>query len=257
MKKVFVFTLLVLLSFLAQSQAPQFFNYQAVVRDATGNLLSNQTISLRISIVQGSLLGTTVYQETHSVVTNTYGQASLSIGAGTPGMGSFSAIDWSLGNYFVKTEVDVAGGSAYIFMGTSLLQSVPYALYAKTAGYTSGTGIGIAGTTITNTAPDQVVTLTPGTGISTVGTYPNFTLTNTKPNATHTGDATGSDALTVIKLRGRELADVPPSNGQVLKWNNTLVKWTPSDDVGTTYNAGTGISIAGGQPSPIRHPIKP
>ena len=51
---------------------------------------------------------------------------------------------------------------------------------------TGGTGISTSGTypsfTITNTAPDQVVSLTGGTGISTSGTYPSFTVTNTAPD---------------------------------------------------------------------------
>jgi hypothetical protein len=51
---------------------------------------------------------------------------------------------------------------------------------------TGGTGISTSGTypsfTITNTAPDQVVSLTAGTGMSVTGTYPSFTLTNTAPD---------------------------------------------------------------------------
>jgi hypothetical protein len=52
---------------------------------------------------------------------------------------------------------------------------------------TAGTGISTSGTypsfTITNTAPDQTVALTAGTGISVTGTYPNFTVTNTSPSS--------------------------------------------------------------------------
>jgi hypothetical protein len=60
-------------------------------------------------------------------------------------------------------------------------------------GFTEGAGIDITGTnpittsgtvTITNTAPDQVVTLGEGTGIDVTGTYPNFTITNTAPDQT-------------------------------------------------------------------------
>ena len=60
-------------------------------------------------------------------------------------------------------------------------------------GFTEGTGIDITGTnpittsgtiTITNTAPDQVVTMTDGTGIDVTGTYPSFTITNTAPDQT-------------------------------------------------------------------------
>jgi len=60
-------------------------------------------------------------------------------------------------------------------------------------GFTAGTGITVGGTnpittsgsvTITNSAPDQVVTLTDGTGIDVTGTYPSFTITNTAPDQT-------------------------------------------------------------------------
>src|SRR5690606_17505921 len=47
--------------------------------------------------------------------------------------------------------------------------------------YTAGTGINLAGNVITNTAPDQTVALTNGTGINVTGTYPNFTINNTSP----------------------------------------------------------------------------
>jgi len=55
-------------------------------------------------------------------------------------------------------------------------------------GLTAGTGISLSGTnpitssgsiTVTNAAPDQVVSLTAGTGIGVTGTYPNFTIDNT------------------------------------------------------------------------------
>jgi hypothetical protein len=58
----------------------------------------------------------------------------------------------------------------------------------QTVVLTAGTGINTSGTypsfTITNSAPDQTVALTAGTGISTSGTYPNFTITNSAPDQT-------------------------------------------------------------------------
>ncbi|GDX51500.1 hypothetical protein LBMAG27_05470 [Bacteroidota bacterium] len=60
--------------------------------------------------------------------------------------------------------------------------------------YTAGTGIGIAGTTISNTAPDQTVTLNSGTGISVTGSYPNFTITATGGG----GGISGSGTLNYI-----------------------------------------------------------
>jgi hypothetical protein len=65
----------------------------------------------------------------------------------------------------------------------------------------AGTGVSVSSATgdvtVTNSAPDQTVALTGGTSISTSGTYPSFTITNDSPNATHTGDVTGSGALTI------------------------------------------------------------
>ena len=78
-------------------------------------------------------------------------------------------------------------------------------LYSDDAGdvgsIIAGTGISVdqatGDVTVTNSSPDQIVALTDGTGITTSGTYPNFTVTNSEPNATHTGDVTGSAALTI------------------------------------------------------------
>jgi hypothetical protein len=64
----------------------------------------------------------------------------------------------------------------------------------------AGTGIsvssGTGAVTITNTAPDQTVSLTGGTGISTSGTYPNFTITNTAPDQTVSITGAGTTTVT-------------------------------------------------------------
>jgi hypothetical protein len=65
----------------------------------------------------------------------------------------------------------------------------------------AGTGISVDQTTgavtVTNSAPDQTVSLADGGNIGISGTYPSFTLTNSAPNATHTGEVTGSGVLTI------------------------------------------------------------
>ncbi|HLP13969.1 MAG TPA: hypothetical protein VK177_18700 [Flavobacteriales bacterium] len=120
------------------SQAPQAFKYQAVARDNGGNLLVNQAVSFRINILSGSTSGTSVYAETHTATTNAYGLVTLNVGAGTLVSGSFSSISWGSNNYFIKIELDPAGGTAYALMGTTQLLSVPYALYAETSGSATG-----------------------------------------------------------------------------------------------------------------------
>lgn len=115
-------------------QAPEGFKYQAVVRDASNTILNNQTVGMRMTIQQGSIGGTTVYQETFATTTNAYGLVNLEIGNGTVESGDFTTIEWANGPFFIETAVDVTGGTSYIVMGTSQLMSVPYALYAKTSG---------------------------------------------------------------------------------------------------------------------------
>ena len=115
------------------AQAPQKLSYQAVVRDAGGALVANQTVGMQISVLQSAASGSSVYTETQTPSTNANGLISIELGSGTVVSGTFSAIDWSAGPYFIKTETDPAGGTSYTISGTSQLMSVPYALHAKTA----------------------------------------------------------------------------------------------------------------------------
>ena len=133
MKKIIQLTLMLLICIGVYAQAPEAFKYQAVVRDASGSIIANQSVSFQISILQNSATGSSVYTETHTLNTNDYGLANMVIGNGTLVSGNFSTIDWSNDNYFVQVEFDPTGGSNYTLMGTSQLLSVPYALNAKTA----------------------------------------------------------------------------------------------------------------------------
>lgn len=124
---------LMLFAIVTMAQTPEAFKYQAVARDAGGQILANQSVSFRISILQGSASGTSVYSETHAATTNTFGLVNLEIGDGTLASGDFSAIEWGADTYFTQIEMDASGGTNYQLMGTSQLLSVPYALHAKTA----------------------------------------------------------------------------------------------------------------------------
>ena len=110
-------------------------SYQCVVRNASGALVTNQSVGIKISILQGTPSGTVIYSETYSPnpQTNANGLVTIEIGGGTPVTGTFSAINWASGPYFLKTETDPTGGTSYTITGTSQLLSVPYALHAKTA----------------------------------------------------------------------------------------------------------------------------
>ncbi|MEG0925513.1 beta strand repeat-containing protein [Chryseobacterium sp.] len=125
--------------FMGLSQAPEKMSYQAVVRNGSGQILSNQAIAIRLSILQGSAAGPSVYSERLTGNTNVNGLVTLEIGTGTVLSGTFSTIDWPSGNYYLKTETDPSGGTTYTITGTSQLLSVPYAMYAKSAGSSGGT----------------------------------------------------------------------------------------------------------------------
>lgn len=133
MKKLLSLFVLIFMGLLVFSQAPQKFSYQAVVRDAGNNLITNHAVGVQISILQGGVNGSTVYMESQTAVTNANGLMTLQIGGGTMLSGDFATIDWANGPYFLKTETDPNGGSNYTIMGTQQLLSVPYALYAGNA----------------------------------------------------------------------------------------------------------------------------
>jgi len=132
MRKSFTLLAAALLTTGVWAQSPQKMSYQAVIRDVGGTLVQSHAIGMRISILQATSTGNAVYVETQMPTTN--GLITIEIGSGTPVTGTFADINWPAGPYFVKTEIDPAGGTSYSITGTGQLLSVPYALYAKTAG---------------------------------------------------------------------------------------------------------------------------
>ena len=150
---IFFTIMLLRSSVLIFSQSPDLLSYQAVIRDASGNLIQSSQVGMRISIVQGAPDGTDVYVEEYSVNTSANGLVTLEIGSGSQGStttveslkrseaatativsGDFSTIDWADGPYFIKVETDPTGGTNYTVTGTSQLLSVPYAQYAESSG---------------------------------------------------------------------------------------------------------------------------
>jgi hypothetical protein len=131
MKKLYTFLIAIILCIgFSNAQTPQGFKYQAVVRDNSGLALANKLVAIRLSLLLNSTNGTSVYSEVHNIATNDFGVANLNVGAGTNTTGNFASIDWGAGTYFLKTEADITNGSNFVFLGTSQLLSVPYAMYA-------------------------------------------------------------------------------------------------------------------------------
>jgi len=152
----------ILLAFALVIAAPGFtqnyngFNYQAVIRNAAGDPLPNQAVGVRVQINPGIAAG---YSETHSVTTDAHGLISLTMGQGTPEVGSviptFSALDWtsSVMNYTVS--VDITGGTNYAVLGGAAFKAVPFAMHALTSG-SGASGWSLLGNDLSNTNTGNV-----------------------------------------------------------------------------------------------------
>ena len=145
MKKLLTLLAALYLVLTLQAQPPQKISYQAVVRNSTNALVTNQPVGVKITILQGSATGTPVFAETHTPTTNANGLINIVIGTGSPAINGLLDVVWSTGPYFIKTEIDPAGGTAYSITSTSELLSVPYALYAKKAESTNLLNLPFAG----------------------------------------------------------------------------------------------------------------
>lgn len=144
-----------------------------------------------------------------------------------------------------------AGASTQYINGELNLVTFPSIPSVSDKQITIDTGTGLSGgaaftlnqssdetITITNTAPDQTVTLTEGTGITISGTYPNFTITNSSPSSGGTIGGSGT-ADTVAKFTaGSTIGDGPitfSSNDSTFSGELTMPSYIRHEGNITTY----------------------
>jgi hypothetical protein len=118
------------------AQPPALIPYQAIARDAAGNAVLNQNISLRFSIHDQTITGTVVWYEAQTVLSSPLGVVVTSLGS----VSDLSSVNWANGDKFLQVEMDITGGTNYSDMGTQQMMSVPYALYAGQAGQAAQVG---------------------------------------------------------------------------------------------------------------------
>lgn len=115
------------------TDVPLGVGYQAVARNTNGEILGNQLMGLRVSLVANSETGGVIYSETHTVTSDAFGVVSFVIGQGTPVAQTLAESNWNGQPLFVKLEADFTGGTAYTHLGASRIWSVPFAWYAANA----------------------------------------------------------------------------------------------------------------------------
>ena len=253
MKRLLAYLAVISVTFCVFGQSPEKMSYQCVVRNASGVLITNQNVAIRISILQGTPSGSVVYQETFSPnpQTNVNGLVTVEIGGGIPITGTFSTIDWASGPYFLKTETDPTGGTTYNMTGISQLLSVPYALHANTVKTGDNWGTQVVATDATLT----------GNGLTASPLkIPDNSITSAKiqdgavSNTELAGNAVTSDKMatsSVISAKissgavtGDKIAQAGATSGQALKWNGTT--WAPATDAtisGGWTDEGTTIRL--------------
>jgi|GEM_PF-1661200 len=226
MKKIILMVMLTCIMGLVNGQVPQSFKYQSVVRNTSGDILAKKTVSFKISILGGSPTGSVIYSESHAgKTTNAFGLVDLEIGKGTPVTGTFSSISWGTDSWYLKVEIDPAGGTSYAVMGTSQLLSVPFALYAKEVQNKDDADADPVNELQKITLSGTVLTLDKNGGSVTL------------PSSGAGGDNWGTDYVhTDVTLSGQgttasplKIAQQAATSGQVLKWNGTA--WSPASDV--------------------------
>ncbi len=234
-------------SLFAFSQAPQGINYQAVIRNTSGTVVSSSTVGLQFRIVQGSITGATVYKEKFTAQTTNLGLVNVVLGQGTPLTGTFNTINWATGPYFLEIAADAAGGTNYTVLGIQQMASVPYALYAEKSG-TPGTPGPQGATGATGaTGAQGPIGLTGATGpAGTNGTNGQNALAKTTTEAAGSNCTTGG-----VKI---EYGLDANNNGtlDVAEINAALTKYVCNGAVGATGAQGAqGIQGATGAQGPI------
>jgi hypothetical protein len=193
-----------------------------------------------VSELPAAVLGALSYQGTWNASTNTptltsstgtkgyYYVVSVAGNTNLDGITDWLVGDWAVYNGTVWQKVDntesvssVNGQTGAVVLTTTNIAEGTNLYYTDVrarAAISAGTGISYNSTTgvVTNAAPDQTVVLTAGTGISTSGTYPNFTITNTSPSL-------GGDVVGPASSTDNAIARFDTTTGKLLQNSVVLV----------------------------------
>ena len=244
----FVLSFDLLLNLSSIAQIPQKFNYQGIARDAKGNPMSKQRMSLKITLLPVSDATEGEYEEIQTINTNEFGLYTLQIGNGFPLKGTMSAVKWETGNKYIKVAIDPKGGNDFVDAGTTQLLSVPYAIYADKAGMAKETAGGNRAGAVSTSAA--------GTG--SVNFLTKFTAANTIynsqvfDNGTNIGIGTTTPAASakihIYQNSSSLLEHMRMQNlsatgaGRFTLYSDGANNYSTFTKYGSTYGGGTGYA---------------
>ncbi|MCC7464905.1 MAG: tail fiber domain-containing protein [Saprospiraceae bacterium] len=257
MKNALLFIALFFVASFAQAQtgAPRKFNYQAVPRTASGELLpANTEVNVQFLLSKDGS-NNIAYAEEQTLTVGINGVINAQIGGGEASNGyahQFDALDWGQNSYYLGVAVDLNNDGIFDetekFPATQLL-SVPYALYAEKTGANTisldpktGNGGDPEGTS--NYIPKFTGTSTIGNSVMYQSTTNRIGINTTTPE----GDLHIQGGKTVLGNGGERFNIALRTDGKVAfeangtTGDNTLVI---DDDGDKSVNIGTATPIAG------------
>jgi len=240
MKHIINLVFIVAIILVSKYGQAQGINFQGVARAANGTILASSNISLKLSIISKTIDATPEFVETKRVVTNAQGIFSIIVGdaSNTAVLGSFKSINWAEPIKFLKVEMDPAGGSSYINMGTTQLQYVPFSYYS----------LGVGADNISGTISIEKG----GTGVTSLAGLKTALAIDKINNTADTAKPISKLTQAALDLKANA-ADVITSAGLALKLNasdtSKYTKQAYSDSalltkLSTTGNAATATKLA-------------
>ena len=119
---------------LVAQSVPEGMRFQAVARDIKGDLMANDKLEVKVELYASRLQDSVVFAEVHHVSSNELGLLDFIIGEGAVFTGEFSKIPWAEEKLWVRVSAKTVADDEYQVMSSGQLYSVPYAMYANTAG---------------------------------------------------------------------------------------------------------------------------